>query len=516
MKGIFTPVIDLRRRVFAQIAKLGYELDNYDDIDQMLEQIPYEIIPGEEATYRDSIFLERAIVAERLRLALGLPLRKITEASPVSKGVKNAIQDKKYYEPPLINIIKFACNHCPEKRVKVSDQCRGCLAHPCTAVCPKDAIHIVNGRSLIDQDKCIKCGLCVNACPYNAIIKTERPCASVCGVNAISSDELGRADIDQSKCVSCGMCMSNCPFGAISDKAQIFQLIQAMKSGVEVVAAIAPAFIGQFGNKVSPDQLVAGLKELGFKYVVEVAIGADLCTIEEAHDFLDHVPEKIDWMGTSCCPAWSAMAKRDFPEVKENISMTMTPMVFTARLLKHYNPNCKVVFIGPCAAKKLEASRKSVKSHVDFVLTFEETMGMFEAKNIDLTKIETNGQLLTGTEMGRAFAGTGGVANAVLDTLKKIAPERASKVQIITADGLKECAAMIKTAKTGKYNGFLLEGMACPGGCIGGTGTLADPKRNAAVLNRYAKSAEHSHAYESEFAPDLPTAYQEWFDTWEG
>ncbi len=517
MKGIYTPVIDLRRRVFSEIAKLGYEVNDYENFDEMLAQIPYEICPGEEATYRDSIFLERAIVEERIRLSLGLPLRKMTEASPVSKGVKDTIRDRKYYEPPLINIIKFACNRCPEKRVKVSDQCRGCLAHPCTAVCPKNCIHIINGKSHIDQSLCIKCGLCADACPYNAIIKTERPCAKSCGVNAISSDSLGRAEIDYDKCVSCGMCMANCPFGAISDKAQIFQLIQAMKAGTEVIAAIAPSFIGQFGKKVTTGQLITGLKMLGFSQVYEVAVGADLCTVEEAHDFLENVPEKMPWMGTSCCPAWSKMAKRDFPELKDQISMTMTPMVFTARLIKKDNPDAKVVFIGPCAAKKLEASRTAVKSHVDFVLTFEECLGMMKAKDINLESLEPDVELITGSEVGRGFASSGGVANAVYDTIKHLDPERAKNLEIIRANGLHECVSMLKDAKRGKYNhGCLLEGMACPGGCIGGTGTLADTNKNKKVLDKYSKSAKNSHAYESEYMNDLRELYKEWFNEWEG
>ena len=105
------------------------------------------------------------------------------------------------------------------------------MAHPCTEVCPKDAIHVINGRSVIDQEKCIRCGRCQDVCPYSAIIKQERPCAKACGINAIKSDENGCAEIDYDKCVSCGMCLVNCPFGAIADKAQIFQVIQAIKKG---------------------------------------------------------------------------------------------------------------------------------------------------------------------------------------------------------------------------------------------------------------------------------------------
>lgn len=332
MRGIYTSVNDIRKRVFSEVAKLSYE---YEDGDMtQLEQIPYKIIPGEVSTYRESVFLEREIVRERLRLAMGLPLRDVSEHAPVAQGALECVQPEKYYQPPLINIIKFACHKCPDNIVEVTNACQGCLAHPCKEVCPKQAISFVDGKSVIDQKKCIKCGKCISVCPYGAITKLERPCARACGMNAIESDEYGRAEINKDKCVSCGMCLVNCPFGAISDKAQIFQTIQAIKSDVPVYAAVAPAAAGQFGAKVTPGKLRAALKALGFEDAIEVAIGADLCTIEEAKDFIEEVPKKLPFMATSCCPAWSVMAKKLFPELKDCISMALTPMVLTGRLIK--------------------------------------------------------------------------------------------------------------------------------------------------------------------------------------
>ena len=84
------------------------------------------------------------------------------------------------------------------------------------------------------------------------------------------------------------------------------------------------------------------MRTLGFADVVEVAIGADLCTVEEAHDFLEKVPDKLPFMGTSCCPAWSMMAKKLFPQFKDNISMALTPMVITARMVKKDHPNARI------------------------------------------------------------------------------------------------------------------------------------------------------------------------------
>ena len=503
MRGIYTPVTDIRRKVFTEVARMAYEVNELSDYEKLMRELPFKIIPGEEKSLRSSIFLERAIISERVRLAMGMSLRPLDESVPASEGLEHSVIADKYYEPPLINVIKFACNACPEKVIKVTAMCQGCLAHPCQEVCPKHAISFRNGKSHIDQSLCVKCGRCVNSCPYSAIVKTERPCAAACGMGAIHSDEHGRAEIDYDKCVSCGMCLVNCPFGAIVDKGQIFQLIQSIKRGDEVVAIVAPAFINQFPGLASTGKLKAALKAVGFYDVVEVAIGADLCTVEEAHDFLKEVPEKLDWMGTSCCPAWSMMAKTLFPQFKDNISMALTPMVITARMVKKDHPDARICFIGPCAAKKLEANRKSVRSDVDFVLTFEELLGMFDAKEIDFKTLEADPAdgMDEGSGFGRGFAVGGGVAAAVVEAIKHIDPDR--EILIEYGDGLKECRKMLAMAKAGKRNGYLLEGMGCPGGCIGGAGTIADPARTAIQLNKYMKEAPFTDPEQSPYMSEI-------------
>ncbi len=504
VRGIYTSVNDIRKRVFSEIAQLSY---NYKDGDlSEMELIPYRVIPGEVSTYRESIFLERAIVKERMRLALGLNLRTVSEHAPVSTGAAECVKPEKYYEPPLINVIKFACHACPDNEMRVTDQCQGCLAHPCREVCPKDAIRLEHGRSVIDPEKCIKCGKCAEACPYGAILKMQRPCAKACGMKAIRSDEYGRADIDQEKCVSCGMCLANCPFGAIADKAQIFQVIQAIRSDTPVYAAIAPAVVGQFGPDLTLDRMRAAFRALGFADAIEVAIGADLCTLEEAEDFVKEVPDKIPFMGTSCCPAWSVMAKKTFPQYAECISMALTPMVLTGRLIKQKHPGCKVAFIGPCAAKKLEASRRSIRSDVDFVLTFEEVMGMFDAKEIDFSSLEGNSAMHGASGDGRTFAISGGVADAVANVIKERYPDR--EVKIERAEGLDNCRKMLMAAKAGKYNGYLLEGMACPGGCVGGAGTVQPIAKSQKAVLQNQKESKHAHAYESSYQ-DLLSVLEE-------
>lgn len=504
IRGIYTNVNDIRTRVFAEVAKLSYDYKEGDL--SRLEEIPYTIIPGEISVYRESVFLERAIVRERMRLAMGLDARSAADQAPVSYRAEECVKPEKYYEPPLINIIKFACHACPDNVVKVSDACQGCLAHPCKEICPRGAITFKGGRSHIDPEKCIKCGKCIEVCPYGAIIRLKRPCASACGMNAISSDEYGRAQIDYDKCVSCGMCLANCPFGAIADKAQIFQTIQAIRSDVPVYAAVAPSVAGQFGPAMTSGKLRPALKALGFVDAVEVAIGADLCTLEEAKDFMREVPAEKPFMATSCCPAWAMMAKKLFPDLSRCISMALTPMVLTGRLLKKQHPGCKVAFIGPCAAKKLEAGRRTIRSDIDFVLTFEELRGMFEAKNVVFEELEPAHSMHGASADGRGFAVSGGVASAVVNCVHDLYPDR--EVKTAGANGLEECRKLLALAKAGKYDGYLLEGMACPGGCVAGAGTVQPIARSTAAVKHQKEISTHQHSTESNYT-ELLTGLEE-------
>ena len=493
MRGIPSLITDIRKNVFTEVARMAYAGGDYTQA----EDLPFKIVPGDQPLHRESIFLERAIAGERVRLAMGLSIRPIQTRSLMTEGMDHAAIAEQYYEPPLVNIIPYACHACPTNRYQVTEHCQNCLAASCQKVCPKGAISFVNGKSFIDQEKCIKCGKCASACPYHAIIHLERPCQAACGMDAIVSDEHGKAVINQDKCVACGQCLVSCPFGAIVDKGQIFQVIQSILKGDKVIAIVAPAFIGQFSGQVSPGKLVTAMKMLGFDSVVEVAIGADMCTIEEAKDFLEKVPAEQDYMATSCCPAWHSMIYKLFPGEKNKISMTLTPMVFTARLMKKQNPGCKVVFVGPCAAKKLEAIREDIRSDVDFVLTFEELMGMFEAKEIDFSAIEESEGLNEGTAAGRGFAVSGGVAQAVANLVKEQNP--GMEVKTARAEGLRDCRKLMTLAKAGKYKGYLLEGMACPGGCVAGAGTILPVDKAAKFVEKYSAEAVTASPLESPY-----------------
>ncbi len=499
MRGTHTYINDLRRNVFKEIAKFAYNGGGFRE----LADIPFKIVPGEVGEHRQSIFLERAIVSERLRLALGLPLRSVKEHEPLSLGMDDINLGERHFDLPLVNIIPFACNACPTKRVMVTDACQGCLGHPCSEVCPKGAVEIKNGKSYIREDKCIKCGKCIEQCAYNAIIKIERPCAAACGMDAIESDEFGRAKINYDKCVSCGMCLVNCPFSAIVDKSQIYQLIYSIKKGEKVTAAIAPSFVGQFGKECTPKKLISALKLLGFDAVCDVSIGADLCTIEEAFDFIEKVPSQQPFMATSCCPSWSMMAKKLYPQFSSYISMAMTPMVLTAKLVKKDHPDQKVCFIGPCAAKKNEALVPENRDVVDFVLTFEELQGMFDAMNINFADVEESDEdvFIGATAAARGFAVSGGVAGAVSQALTEIAP--GSEILTDYAEGLRECRKMLMLAKAGKRNGYLLEGMGCPGGCVSGAGTVMPSSDTAKNVAKFQSDAASFSSMHSQFADRL-------------
>lgn len=469
MRGIQTPISEIRRKIFTQIAKIAFENDG--NINDAIEAIPYAVSPGDEPSYRESIYRERAIASERVRLAMGMSLRPQDRPVHVTAGLEESNIAEHYYEPPLMQVIPSACNKCEENIYRVSNMCKGCIAHPCMEVCPKDAISRVNGKAFIDESKCIKCGKCKSVCPYDAISKLLRPCHEACGVNAIESDEQGRARINIDKCVSCGMCMVSCPFGAIADKSQIFQLARSLKKGDRIIAEVAPAYVGQFGENTTSGQVKAALLALGFAEVKEVALGADIGAVAEAKHYAEHVATgELPFLLTSCCPSWSMLAKTQFPEMIESVSRELTPMVATARNIKHHNPDAKVVFIGPCAAKKLEATRHSVRSDVDFVITFEELAAMFDAKDIVPSQLEATEELQDATAAGRGYAVAGGVAEAIQKCINEYYPDVEVKIQ--HAEGLADCKKMLTLAKLGRLNGYMIEGMGCPGGCVAGAGTI--------------------------------------------
>jgi len=318
----------------------------------------------------------------------------------------------------------------------------------------------------------------------------ERSCEKACPLHAITRDELGKVHIDQDNCMGEGHCISACSFGALEQKAQFVPLIKLLKGRVHpIYASIAPAFVGQFGPDVTPGKLHSALLSLGFSHVLETALYADLITMKEAFEFEEHVKTAHDFMFTSCCcPVWIKLIENKFPELVKHISPSVSPMVASARVIKQFDPEAKVVFIGPCIAKKSEAMLPDVRGTIDYVLTFQELATVFEAANINPAVQEDNEQAMASWG-GRVYAYTGGVSAAVATTLEKLIPHHSQKLVPIIVDGLPDCQKLLTEIKNGQRTANFIEGMACKGGCVGGPGRILPTEQGRKHVAIYGQNA---------------------------
>ena len=456
-----TKIQELKTSVLTEVARLAWE----DRLTTGILDVPERIIPGPTATLRCCIYKERAIINSRVKMAMG--------------------GDKA--NPLVVEVLPIACDECPVTEITVGPSCRGCLATRCVHACPKDAIRIVNHRAQIDHEKCITCGRCLNACQYSAIIKTQRPCEKGCPAGAISMGPDRKASIDINKCISCGNCVYQCPFGAIQDKSWIVDAIQMIRGGehwgYQTYAVIAPSIAGQFAP-ASYGQLVAGLKQLGFCGVAEVALGADMVADRESEELVEK-----GVLTSSCCPGFVGYVKKKHPELDQYISHTPSPMVMIGLHLKEKDPDAKVVFIGPCVAKKKEFQLGRTMNAIDCVLTYEELYALFASKNIDLTTLEP-AELDEASAFGRNFARSGGVAQAVAEAMKEKGLDKTFELKAVPCSGTAECETALLKLKMGRLEGNFIEGMACEGGCVQGAGCLVRSPRNKMDVEKHAKEAE--------------------------
>lgn len=425
-----------------------------------VDEISTLLIPTHKADFRCCVYKEREIIRERTRLALG--------QNP------NVIRQSKASGKQIVHVLEAACDGCSIHKIMITDNCRKCMAKSCQAACKFGAIKMGVDKAYIDYSVCKSCGACVKACPFNAVVQSERPCVRSCPVNAIHMDENDLCMIDEEKCINCGACQAGCPFGAIEDMSFMTKVIDDLRNKKEVVAIVAPSIQGQMGNATLP-QIMQAILNVGFSDVVEAAVGADAVADFEAKELLKHKEEGIK-MTTSCCPAFVNMARIHFPEVYEkNVSKVVSPMEAMARQIKK-SRDCKVLFVGPCVAKKNEALNDG--SVVDYVLTFEEIAAMILSCGINVEEISPEIKDIASAH-GKNFAQGGGVSKAVVQSLKE------NNLEGITskyADGAAECKMNLLLMKLGKFNEDILEGMACVGGCVNGPATIESAMKTKQVM----------------------------------
>ncbi len=460
-----TNVQQLKYKVLRAVADFAYE----GKLDRAYYDIPKLIIPGKEATMRCCVYKERAIVTERVRVAMGGNLEDPGD--------------------PIIEVLDIACDECPVHSYNVTPACRGCIAHRCVDNCPAHAITIQNHHAVIDHDKCIECGKCLQGCPYSAIIKAVRPCEQACKIGAIKMDPTDKkAHINQSKCTGCGACVYQCPFGAVMDKSYILDAIDILRDSrdntrYKTYAIIAPAIVSQFAY-AKIGQVVSGIRALGFHNVVEVALGADMVAHKEAAELVEK-----GFLTSSCCPAFVTYIRTQFPQMAEHISHNLSPMAELGRFIKKADPDAKVIFIGPCTAKKQEIRMETVRPYVDCAITFEELQALLDSRGIAVEELEES-PLDNASYYGRIFARSGGLSDAVAQGIKEMdLPEGTFQLKAAVCDGIEECRVALLKANKGVLAENFIEGMACQGGCINGAGCITHGPKNKAEVDKYGKEA---------------------------
>lgn len=465
MRTFENQVQKVKNDVYKKVSEYALE----GNLMKKIPSIPEELNVGPNPTMRCCVYHERAVTTERIHMCLG--------------GSDS--------NPNLIEVLSSACDQCTENRYLVTESCRGCIAHRCQQSCPVDAITFINSKAIIDYSKCIECGKCHKACPYNAISDVLRPCIKACPTKAISMDENKKATIDETKCIRCGACVYRCPFGAIQDKSQLVDVIEHLKSKEnKVYAIIAPAIATQF-DYVSIGQVVTALKKTGFTDVVEVALGADMVAIHEAKEFVHRLNEGHEVMTSSCCPGFVKYIKQEFNMLNDLISDTISPMVATARMIRTIDEHGVIVFIGPCIAKKGEEEMFNLEDEVNHVLTFEEITGLIDAKGLVLSDLESS-PLNNASTYGRGFASTGGVTKAVKEIMDVNYPDLV--YETLVCNGIDECKKALTLAKLGRLKHTFIEGMACVGGCIKGPVTMHYGNDDTKKLKQYCSEALESKA----------------------
>ena len=343
----------------------------------------------------------------------------------------------------------------------------------------------------------------INTGKCDCSVDEQKECISRCPFDAMTITKDGVL-IDPDLCMGCSECIHGCASEKLTASTDIIPALKAIRSSKGLVyAIIAPAFLGQFSEEVTPGKIRSALKKVGFDGMIEVALFADILTLKEALEFDKNINEETDYQLTSCCcPMWIAMIKKVYNQLMPHVPGSVSPMIACARVVKILHPDALVVFIGPCLAKKAEAREKDLVGDVDYVLTFMEVQNIFDALGIVPNEMEES-EKEHSSKSGRIYARAGGVSEAVESTLKAISPNRKINIRTMQADGVISCKAMINDLMAGKTNANFYEGMGCKGGCVGGPKAIIGVEAGTKKVNAYGEVAEYKNPVENPYVIEL-------------
>lgn len=477
--GSYHQSIHLKREILIRLVK-AYFSENFEE---RVRLIPYEMRPkGSEVPFRCCIYKERAVLKDRTIASLGFSIEEDNETVLLSEYAKKSLEREKP-EENVLTVLDAACKGCVGGKIFVTDLCQGCVARPCQSSCKFGAVSIINGRSIIDETKCKRCKMCMNECPYNAIVQIKVPCEDACPVGAIHKNETGIAKIDFDKCITCGKCVEICPFAAVHEKSQLIDVLKHLKEKDEVIAMIAPSIVGQFPGSIY--QLKTALIKAGFSDVYEVAQGADITTKNEAEEFTERMEEREPFMTTSCCAGYNQLVKKHIPELSKFVSDTKTPLYYTAEILRQKRPDAKLVFISPCVAKRKEVQENP---KTDYLINYEELGALFVGLKIDIMKCEETQFETESSRQGRNFGVSGGVMAAVKQAVTCEEFITPCHINGINKDWIKKLKKYAKDEFCPEGN--LIEVMCCEGGCVGGNAVINTRKQAVKKIADFTKNSK--------------------------
>ncbi len=472
--------IQIKKDILIRIVEAFFS----EDFENTVNRIPVEMRPKHfEVPYRCCIHKERAIIRDRIISYLGFAMEKDDEIKSLKDYAVDSLE-RNYPEEKPLTVLEDACKGCVPSQIYVTDLCKGCVARPCEHVCQFGAVSVKDGRSQIDGSKCVGCRKCMAACPYNAIVKLAVPCEDACPVGAIAKNEQGLAVINYENCISCGKCVESCPFGAVHEKSQIIDVLKYIKDkNTKVVAMFAPAIAGQFHGNIK--QFETAVLKAGFDDVYEVALGADVTTKTEAKEFEERMEKGEPFMTTSCCAGYNELVKKHLCELKPFVSMTKTPLYYTAEIVRKKYPDAKLVFISPCVAKRKEVHDNP---NIDYVMNSEELSAIFTGRKIEISECKERVIENTPSKQGRNYAISGGVASAVKHLLKNPEEMKPYIINGLNKDAIKELKTFAKNGSCPDCN--IIEVMCCPGGCIGGNATINTPSDAKKIIEKLSEESQ--------------------------